>query len=325
MLPKYAVHIQILGWFLVICLASCGVSEQSNVQTSPQATTTPNAETLRQTVRSVSLRSEQATIDTWASAYPTQYAIFKATQTILPATSTPGSVRLRFGTQSIDGNGFLLDMDDDRFWNNRYNRYKTLWGYDIGEYTLELVAGARVFDEGPNGIYRLPEPYQGILLPGRAWSDEYENAHFGEQPEVELPVRDGAAQIVDARVHGEQILLTVKTTGGSVYVYDFFQRSLTAPQPPVVDAGGPYLVTPGASITLSARGQDAAGVLLEYAWDLDGNGSFERTGQEVTFSAPNQPQATDQPVAVRVTSKSGLSATAQALVQVRADAPTTTP
>ena len=51
--------------------------------------------------------------------------------------------------------------------------------------------------------------------------------------------------------------------------------------PPTVDAGGPYSVNEGSSVTLSASGSDPNGDSLAYAWDLDNNGSFETSGQSV--------------------------------------------
>ena len=55
--------------------------------------------------------------------------------------------------------------------------------------------------------------------------------------------------------------------------------------PPTVDAGGTYTVNEGSSVTLSATGSDPNGDILAYAWDLDNNGSFETSGQSVTFDA----------------------------------------
>ncbi|HSV39945.1 MAG TPA: ExeM/NucH family extracellular endonuclease, partial [Nocardioidaceae bacterium] len=54
---------------------------------------------------------------------------------------------------------------------------------------------------------------------------------------------------------------------------------------PTVDAGGPYAVVEGGSVTVSATGSDPDDDSLTYAWDLDNNGSFETAGQSATFSA----------------------------------------
>ena len=59
--------------------------------------------------------------------------------------------------------------------------------------------------------------------------------------------------------------------------------------PPTADAGGPYTVDEGSSITLIGTGSDIDSGGVSYAWDLDDNGSFETPGQSVTFSALNGP------------------------------------
>ena len=47
------------------------------------------------------------------------------------------------------------------------------------------------------------------------------------------------------------------------------------------DAGGPYTVDEGSSITLDGSCE----ACTHFAWDLDGNGSFEQVGEDVSFSA----------------------------------------
>lgn len=51
--------------------------------------------------------------------------------------------------------------------------------------------------------------------------------------------------------------------------------------PPTVDAGGPYTVKQNRSVTLEATGSDPDGDALSYAWDLDGDGTFETEGRVV--------------------------------------------
>jgi len=97
---------------------------------------------------------------------------------------------------------------------------------------------------------------------------------------------------------------------------------LTLDDPPSANAGGPYSVAEGSSITLSASGTDPEGDPLTYAWDLDGNGTFETPGQSVTFSAPDGPATPT--VKVRVIDDGGLSDVAEAIVQVTNVPPTIT-
>lgn len=87
---------------------------------------------------------------------------------------------------------------------------------------------------------------------------------------------------------------------------------------PTVDAGGPYAVAEGESVTLSATGSDADGDPLTYAWDLDGNGTFETEGQSVSFSAAGLQAPDSVTVAVQV-SDGTLAGTDTATVDVTFD------
>src|SRR5262249_36332469 len=51
---------------------------------------------------------------------------------------------------------------------------------------------------------------------------------------------------------------------------------------PTVDTTGPYGVDEGVTVSVSANGVDPEGGALAYAWDLDGNGSYETPGQTVS-------------------------------------------
>lgn len=68
--------------------------------------------------------------------------------------------------------------------------------------------------------------------------------------------------------------------------------------PPTADAGGPYTVAEGQQITLSGGGSDPDGDTLTYAWDLDNNGSYETTGQNVPFLGVDGPK--EQTVGLQV-------------------------
>ena len=86
--------------------------------------------------------------------------------------------------------------------------------------------------------------------------------------------------------------------------------------PPTVDAGGPYCVNEGGSVTLTATGCDPNGDSLTYAWDLDNNGSFETPGQSVTFSAATLTAPSSYTIKVQVTDSGGLTAIDEATVNV---------
>lgn len=101
-----------------------------------------------------------------------------------------------------------------------------------------------------------------------------------------------------------------------LYVPDAYRTSdhdpllvgLTLNASPHVDAGGPYSAAEGGTVTLTASGNDPEGALLSYEWDLDGNGSFETTGQSVVFSAAGLNAPSSRTVVVRVTDDAGLTA-----------------
>jgi len=92
--------------------------------------------------------------------------------------------------------------------------------------------------------------------------------------------------------------------------------------PPTADAGGPYTVDEGSSVTLSASGSDdPENGPLAYAWDLNGDGVFEVPGQTVSYSALDGPAT--KIVKVRVTSIStGLLTIVPGTVTINNVAPT---
>ncbi|WP_109506946.1 ExeM/NucH family extracellular endonuclease [Nocardioides speluncae] len=85
---------------------------------------------------------------------------------------------------------------------------------------------------------------------------------------------------------------------------------------PTVDAGGPYSVVEGSTVTVTATGSDPDNGTLTYAWDLDNNGSFETAGQSATFSAAGIEAPASRTIAVRVTDDEGFTATDTAMVEV---------
>src|SRR5207237_5049872 len=64
------------------------------------------------------------------------------------------------------------------------------------------------------------------------------------------------------------------------------------------------------------------GDTLTYAWDLDGDGTFETSGENVTFSAANLDGPTSRTIKVRVTDQLGLFSESTAMVDVQNVAPT---
>jgi hypothetical protein len=96
---------------------------------------------------------------------------------------------------------------------------------------------------------------------------------------------------------------------------------LTLNGPPTVNAGGPYNVNEGASVTVTASGSDPDGNALTYGWDLNNDGTFETSGKSATFSAAGLDGPGSRTIKVKVTDPGGLSATAQATVNILNVAP----
>jgi predicted extracellular nuclease len=93
---------------------------------------------------------------------------------------------------------------------------------------------------------------------------------------------------------------------------------------PTADAGGPYSVAEGSSVTVAATGSDADGDQLAYAWDLDNDGQFDdATGQTASFSAAAIDGPATRTIRVRV-SDAGSSSVDEATVSVTNVAPTAT-
>ena len=103
--------------------------------------------------------------------------------------------------------------------------------------------------------------------------------------------------------------------------YHAFLAILETNQPPTVSANGPYEVVEGGSVQVSAIGNDPENEALEYAWDLDHNGTFEASGQTVTFSAAGLTAPGTHTIAVQVTDSGGLTATDPTTVTVTFNTP----
>lgn len=75
---------------------------------------------------------------------------------------------------------------------------------------------------------------------------------------------------------------------------------------PTANAGGPYTVVEGDTVILTATGADPdSGDTIAFAWDLDNNGTFESSGQAVTFSAVALHGPSTQTVNLRVSDNHG--------------------
>jgi hypothetical protein len=86
--------------------------------------------------------------------------------------------------------------------------------------------------------------------------------------------------------------------------------------PDGLSAGGPYAVAEGGSVDLAAAATDPDGDDLAFAWDLDGDGSFETDGQQATFSAAGRDGPGSRAVTARACDSLGLCTTADATVAI---------
>ena len=88
------------------------------------------------------------------------------------------------------------------------------------------------------------------------------------------------------------------------------------PGNPTVDAGGPYAAIEGTSVGLTATGTEPDDAALTFEWDLNMNGTYETSGQTVSFSAAALEAPASRTVRVRVTGPSGLTATDTATINI---------
>ncbi|MBW3597344.1 MAG: CSLREA domain-containing protein [Planctomycetes bacterium] len=104
---------------------------------------------------------------------------------------------------------------------------------------------------------------------------------------------------------------------------DTSEFSATAPvvnEPPVADAGGPYLVVRGGTVRLDASASsdpEQSAETLTYEWDFDGDGVFDdATGVNPVFSAAGIETPGTRTVALRVTDDGGLTDTATGTIEI---------
>lgn len=106
---------------------------------------------------------------------------------------------------------------------------------------------------------------------------------------------------------------------GPVYCVWTGVPAVQSNQPPVADAGGPYTVEWGATVTLDGSGSsDLDNNIISYEWDLDSDGVYETPGVTVSTSFL---QVGDHLVSLRVTDEGGFDDTDTATVTVTDSTP----
>ena len=90
---------------------------------------------------------------------------------------------------------------------------------------------------------------------------------------------------------------------------------------PSADAGTVYSVAEGSTVALAGVGTDIPSDPLSYAWDLDGNGSFETSGQTPIFDASALDGPSVKTVTLQVTDDDGGVQTSSADIRIENASP----
>lgn len=82
------------------------------------------------------------------------------------------------------------------------------------------------------------------------------------------------------------IPIVAPPTGPELYVTQFAAVGIVTGEPPTADAGGPYTIDEGDSVSLDASGSsDPDGDSLNFTWDINGDGVFgDATGEQPTLT-----------------------------------------
>src|SRR6185295_16337460 len=87
---------------------------------------------------------------------------------------------------------------------------------------------------------------------------------------------------------------------------------------------GPYAVAEGSTTVLDATAVDPEGDALTFAWDLDGDGTFETSGRSPTFAAGSVDGPALRPIRARVSDSGGHSVEVSTTVDIVNVAPSFT-
>ena len=184
------------------------------------------------------------------------------------------------------------------------------------------------------GIYNIDTIFKGVVTLGGSPFNISNNYVLRNNAVIYQSNGNGLASTpprtfsTSLSLNADDIIDFVVGPGGASSIAGEYTRAVKATitvvnqEPPTVDAGGPYTVNEGGSVSVTATGNDPENGSLTYAWDLDGNGSFETPGQTVTFSAVGLDGPTTKNVTVQVTDNDNLTATDDVSVNVVNVSPT---
>jgi hypothetical protein len=129
---------------------------------------------------------------------------------------------------------------------------------------------------------------------------------------------DGPYTLTNVHVMDTRAATILGASVNSAYTTAAYRAAQFAPAhgAPSVTTTGPYMMYAGDTLQLVASGADPEGDPLTYAWDLDGNGSYETAGRVVSYTAPTSTVASTVTVTVQVTDPGGHAATAQTTIDI---------
>jgi len=307
-------------------LSACGVADQPT-GLAPEPSAEMSLSSSQQMTPSPPSPASQTSVAFEATLEARRKRIEQTAHALGPApTRAPTTPDLRptkvpSSFEKLPGGGYLMPHVN---YPVKHPYYTTGWTLDLPDQRqIQVYAGGYIYPLDNYGGQELLKPELGAFsvqvflpLPPATVNAKMDKSD-PRNTNVKLPVRDGMVRIVDALVTDDKIMVMLRTDG-SAYTYEVNSHTLAPARPPSADAGGPYTMLAGNLLDLTAQGHDAAGALFDYAWDLDGDGVFEAKGQRVTFSARGLSGPQERTVRVRVTARSGLSATAEAKIAIQA-------
>jgi hypothetical protein len=185
---------------------------------------------------------------------------------------------------------------------------------DIASVTFRPVYRPQAVGTGPTAV-AVGQPYVLDASKSQAWVD---NGGAGEIESYDWDLNVDGTFDVHTGFRQPYITQTATTTGYHCVIVRVTDQNGTQDQtgicpkaynaPSPVFTASPAAPQPGQSVTLDASGSTADSDIVSYEWDLDGNGSFEKsTGKTPTVTTTLPSGHTE--VRLRVTDRWGLAAT----------------
>ncbi|MCR9200559.1 MAG: PKD domain-containing protein [Planctomycetaceae bacterium] len=245
-------------------------------------------------------------------------ALSPAARSVISSFVSSGGTLVIHGDTGADGDEALIN---GIFGFNITSGIQTSSGVS----TLAAGAAGTPFAGGPASIPNNNGTYMWLTssLPSSAQSAYEFGTSRVSSAVVSIPEGAGLINFLaydwfDAAPRGSQ-------NGGWLEVLDRAVGTAAPNTPPAADAGGPYSVPEGGSVTLSGAGStDSDGTIASYEWDFDFTGTFDvdATGAAPTFSAAGLDDSV-RTIALRVTDDDGaVSSIVQTTLTVDNVAPT---